>query len=154
MSIWSIVRPLVSGRRKKAQIVATIRILAKKNQVPYPKDLKMYGRHLLMINWVSHWTRAAQVPEKFRSAPGNISAETIHGIPFRPNDQNTAYIMIIAVAAWPPRVVESDISPPAERTAAGLPTFTYAPIYHKQREQTTEDTITGLRRPMLSIKKI
>lgn len=31
--------------------------------------------------------RAANVPEKFRSAPGKISAETIHGIPLRPKDQ-------------------------------------------------------------------
>jgi hypothetical protein len=36
---------------------------------------------------VYHCTRAAHVPVRFRSAPGKISADTIHGIPFRPNDQ-------------------------------------------------------------------
>lgn len=33
-SIWSMVRPLVSGRKKKAHSVATIIQAAKKNQVP------------------------------------------------------------------------------------------------------------------------
>jgi hypothetical protein len=34
-----------------------------------------------------HWIKAAHVPVKFRTAPGKISADTIHGMPFRPNDQ-------------------------------------------------------------------
>lgn len=34
-----------------------------------------------------HCIRAAKVPVKFRTEPGKISAETIHGIPLRPNDQ-------------------------------------------------------------------
>ena len=47
----------------------------------------MYGRALVIANWTAHWQRAAKVPEKFRSAPGKISAETIQGIPLRPKDQ-------------------------------------------------------------------
>lgn len=124
ISIWSIVRPFVSGSRQYDQMVATIKNPAKKNQVPYPKESNMYGRHLLIGNCVAHWTRAAQVPEKFRRAPGKISAETIQGTPFRPNDQKMAYIMIIPVAAWPPREVDSDKVPPVSTTAAGLPILT------------------------------
>lgn len=36
-----------------------------------------------------HWQSAAKVPVMFLSAPGKISAETIHGMPLSPNDQNT-----------------------------------------------------------------
>ena len=47
------VLPLVSGRKKKAQLVATSIQMAKKNQVPKPNDVKMYGRALVMTNWMS-----------------------------------------------------------------------------------------------------
>lgn len=40
-SISSRVRPLVSGRKKNDHKVASIIHEAKKNQVPYPKRLKM-----------------------------------------------------------------------------------------------------------------
>ncbi len=51
----------------------------------------MYGRALVMANWKAHWKSAEKVPEKLRSAPGKISAETIHGMPFRPKDQLLFY---------------------------------------------------------------
>lgn len=54
VSIWSIVSPFVSGKQKYVQMVATIIHAAKKNHVPYPKELKIYGRALVMANWVSH----------------------------------------------------------------------------------------------------
>lgn len=47
------VLPFVSGRKKKAQMVAINIQMAKKNQVPKPNDVKMYGRALVMTNWMS-----------------------------------------------------------------------------------------------------
>jgi hypothetical protein len=67
--------------------------------------LKIYGSALVMANCTAlkevlalsgrrrysygtyHWQRAEYVPVKLRRAPGKISADTIHGIPFRPKDQ-------------------------------------------------------------------
>lgn len=44
------VSPLVSGSKKYDQTVATTKNPAKKNHTPYPKELNMYGRHLLIGN--------------------------------------------------------------------------------------------------------
>jgi hypothetical protein len=47
------VLPLVSGRKKNAQTEARIIQVAKKNQVPYPKEENIYGRALVITNWIS-----------------------------------------------------------------------------------------------------
>ena len=52
-SIWSMVTPFVSGRKKKAQILAINIQQAKKNHVPKPNEAKMYGSALVMINWTA-----------------------------------------------------------------------------------------------------
>jgi hypothetical protein len=49
----SSVLPFVSGSQMKAHIVASSIQQAKKNQVPYPNESKMYGRHFVMMNWMS-----------------------------------------------------------------------------------------------------
>lgn len=52
-SIWSMVTPFVSGRKKKAQVLAINIHVAKKNQVPNPNDAKIYGKALVMMNWTA-----------------------------------------------------------------------------------------------------
>lgn len=83
----SMVFPLVSGSKKKAHTVARSIHPAKKNHTPYASDSKMYGSALASTNCVNHWQRAAHVPVKLRRPAGKISADTIHGIPFKPKDQ-------------------------------------------------------------------
>jgi len=47
------VTPFVSGRKKKAQVLAINIHVAKKNQVPNPNDAKIYGKALVMMNWTA-----------------------------------------------------------------------------------------------------
>lgn len=55
----------------------------------------------------------------------------------------TEYIMISAVAAWPPAAVDAGNSSPALIISAGWPTLTYAPIYQRHREQPSDEIIVG-----------
>jgi hypothetical protein len=53
VSISSRVFPFVSGRKKNDQMVASSIQEAQKNHVPYPRLLKMYGRALVITNWIN-----------------------------------------------------------------------------------------------------
>ena len=61
--------------------------------------------------------------------------------------------MIIAVAALPPAAVDGDNLSPAAMTLAGCPTLTYAPTNHRHSEHATDETMVGLRRPKMSMRK-
>jgi hypothetical protein len=84
---------------------------------PYPILVYIWGRLLVTIKVQIHTLAAAKGPETERRVVGNISEEIIHGRPFGPKLQKNAKSMIIAVAAFPPATVESDMGWPM----AGLP---------------------------------
>lgn len=67
---------------------------------------------------------------------------------------NTEYIMMSAVAAWPPAAVDLDNSLPASMISAGWPILTYAPMYQRHREHPSDETIVGTRRPHMSMRKM
>ena len=68
----------------------------------------MLGKALVTTYVHNHTDIAAKGPEIDRSELGKISAEIIHGRPFAPKLQVAPKIMMAAVAALPPAMVEAD----------------------------------------------